>query len=131
MVEWLPQETTANSILANLRQKSSNGTKTNWHRKCWCCMTMPGPIPAVIQQRQWYVSLSVHYHSCHIHQTLPHQIMPFHRMNDHCMAAHSLTLVCRAVSTSQGTISRKTSLLQPSASYQIDGNGELTSLGSM
>jgi hypothetical protein len=32
--------------------KSSNSTKINGHKKCWCCMTMPRPIPAT-KQHKW------------------------------------------------------------------------------
>jgi hypothetical protein len=35
MVVWLPQWTTVSSVVYC-------SIKTSWHRKCWCCMAIPG-----------------------------------------------------------------------------------------
>jgi hypothetical protein len=119
-------------------RKSSSGAQTNGRRKCWCCETMPGPMQTT-NNIHWRPSGSLPCHIRYIHRIWPH-IMPCltiwpspnGRRVGHYVAADSLTTTtCRAKSAGRCELSRKTDLLSPSGSYQKDGNGALTSVGSM
>jgi hypothetical protein len=63
-------------------RKSSNATKTNGHKMCWCCMTIPGPIPAVRQQTLVSLRFSVLPHLPYSPDLAPSDYALFDKMKD-------------------------------------------------
>jgi hypothetical protein len=123
------------------------GLTLSWHINTFCAhLSFRGcrifwRRPAVKQQQTLAFLGSYHIH--HILRIWPHQIMAFVIMKDALAAAqwrrvsqwvaadYPTTTTSKEVSASRCVLSRKTGLPHPPWSCQKDGNGAMTSVGSM